>query len=34
MDPGGSNALAINKLELSYSEGRGYGYYALLQPTP
>jgi hypothetical protein len=34
MDPDGSNARPINRGELSYSEGDGYGYYALFQPLP
>ncbi len=32
MDPGGSNPNAINRMDLTFDIG--FGYYALLQPTP
>jgi TolB protein len=34
MEPDGSNARPINRDELSYAEGDGFGYYALFQPMP
>ena len=32
MDPDGSNANAINRMDLTFDVG--FGYYAYLQPTP